>query len=169
MLRMMLAERLDDPSDIVRLETASALKRDIPVIPVLVHGGQMPRAEQLPEVFTELAYRNGVELTHARWRSDVDLLVKALRFHLRDATEESGSVKTELVPREASVDGGTVSNTRSLSSMTAVGGKPTILIVDDTPGNLTLLSDALKSDYRTKAAVNGEKALKLACPVPLRI
>ena len=29
--------RLDDPMDFVRLETASALKRDIPVIPVLVH------------------------------------------------------------------------------------------------------------------------------------
>jgi hypothetical protein len=39
--------RLDDPLDFVRLETASALKRDIPVIPVLVHGGLMPRAEQL--------------------------------------------------------------------------------------------------------------------------
>jgi hypothetical protein len=30
------ARRLDDPMDFVRLETASALKRDIPVIPVLV-------------------------------------------------------------------------------------------------------------------------------------
>jgi class 3 adenylate cyclase/CheY-like chemotaxis protein len=40
--------------------------------------------------------------------------------------------------------------------------KPTILIVDDTPANLSLLSDVLKSDYRTKAAVSGEKALKLA-------
>ena len=29
--------RLDDPSDFVRLETASALRRDIPVVPVLVH------------------------------------------------------------------------------------------------------------------------------------
>jgi hypothetical protein len=30
--------RLDDPMDFVRLETAAALKRDIPVIPVLVRG-----------------------------------------------------------------------------------------------------------------------------------
>ena len=37
--------RLDDPLDFVRLETASALKRDIPVIPVLVQGGRMPKAE----------------------------------------------------------------------------------------------------------------------------
>ena len=40
--------------------------------------------------------------------------------------------------------------------------KQTILIVDDTPANLTLLSEILKSDYRTKAATNGEKALQIA-------
>src|ERR1700694_1361122 len=84
--------RLDDPLDFVRLETASALKRDIVVIPVLVRGGRMPRAEQLPEDLTELAYRNGVELTHARWRSDVEVLIKALRSHVGNAEKESGSV-----------------------------------------------------------------------------
>ena len=84
--------RLDDPLDFVRLETASALKRDIVVIPVLVRGGQMPRAEQLPEDLTELAYRNGVELTHARWRSDVEVLITALRAHVGNAEKESGSV-----------------------------------------------------------------------------
>jgi len=40
--------------------------------------------------------------------------------------------------------------------------RPSILIVDDTPANLALLSDILRSDYRTKAAVSGEKALQLA-------
>lgn len=71
--------RLDDPSDFVRLETASALKRDIPVIPVLVRNAKMPRADQLPDDLKELAYRNGVELTHARWSSDLQFLIKALR------------------------------------------------------------------------------------------
>ena len=70
--------RLDDPGDFVRIETASALKRDIPVIPVLVHGARMPRADQLPGDLKDLAYRNGVELTHARWRSDVQVLIHAL-------------------------------------------------------------------------------------------
>jgi hypothetical protein len=76
--------RLDDPSDFVRLETASALKRDIPVIPVLVHGAKMPRPDQLPDDLKELAYRNGVELTHTRWASDLQLLIKALRRALTD-------------------------------------------------------------------------------------
>lgn len=74
--------RLDDPLDFVRIETASALKRDIPVIPVLVHGANMPRAEQLPPDVAELAYRNAVELTHARWDSDVEVLIRALRPHV---------------------------------------------------------------------------------------
>src|SRR5271165_2684934 len=71
--------RLDDPSDFVRLETASALRRDIPVVPVLVRGAKMPRIEQLPDDLKEFSYRNGVELTHARWNSDLQLLVRALR------------------------------------------------------------------------------------------
>ena len=41
-------------------------------------------------------------------------------------------------------------------------GRPTILIVDDTPANLDLLVEVLKSDYRTKVAISGEKALDLA-------
>ena len=79
--------RLDDPSDFVRIETASALKRDIPVIPVLVRGAQMPRAEQLPDELKELAYRNCVELTHPRWRSDINLLIEALRRVVGDASQ----------------------------------------------------------------------------------
>src|SRR5215212_8467679 len=75
--------RLDDPMDFVRLETASALKRDIPVVPVLVRGASMPRAEDLPEDLKELAFRNGVGLTHARWDSDVQVLVKALRPYVQ--------------------------------------------------------------------------------------
>lgn len=41
--------------------------------------------------------------------------------------------------------------------------KPTILVVDDTPDNLTLVSNLLRKDYRVRVAINGEKALKIAC------
>jgi TonB family protein len=79
--------RLNDPLDFVRIETASALKRDIPVIPVLVRGARMPSAEQLPPELKELAYRNCIELTHARWKSDVQLLTDALRRLLAQSGE----------------------------------------------------------------------------------
>jgi len=76
--------RLDDHNDFVRAETASALKRDIPLIPVLVRGARMPRADQLPDDLKDLAYRNCVELTHVRWKSDIKLLIRSLRFLLGD-------------------------------------------------------------------------------------
>ena len=40
--------------------------------------------------------------------------------------------------------------------------KPTILIVDDTPDNITLLCSLLGDRYRNKVATNGPKALKIA-------
>jgi hypothetical protein len=40
--------RLDNNSDFVRVELSSALKRDIPVIPILIDGAEMPSEESLP-------------------------------------------------------------------------------------------------------------------------
>ena len=74
--------RLDDPADFVRIETAAVLKRDIPVIPVLVQGASAPKSDQLPDDLKELAFRNAVELTHPRWDSDIQVLIKALRPHI---------------------------------------------------------------------------------------
>jgi hypothetical protein len=106
--------RLDDPMDFVRLETASALQRDIPVIPVLVQGARMPRAEQLPQDLADFAYRNAVELTHARWDSDVEVLVKALRPHVNPSSadghrvpvdrSDSGSQPVQALPSPGSSD-----------------------------------------------------------------
>lgn len=74
--------RLHDPNDFVRIELASALRLEIPVIPVLVRGAKMPRAEDLSEDLRELAFRNAVELTHARWKCDVQLLLNAVRPYI---------------------------------------------------------------------------------------
>jgi hypothetical protein len=74
--------RLDDQGDYLRLEIASALRRDIPVVPVLVHGARMPRADQLPADLQNIAYRNAVELTHARWKSDLQVLAQALKPYM---------------------------------------------------------------------------------------
>jgi putative two-component system response regulator len=53
-------------------------------------------------------------------------------------------------------------NKGPLMSTVDSGDKPTILVVDDTPDNLTLVSNLLKKDYRVRVAINGEKALKIA-------
>jgi hypothetical protein len=77
--------RLDDPSDIVRLEIATALKRNIPVTPVLLQGASMPTEQVLPDDLKELAFRNGFELSHARWHSDVREMAQRLGLCSADA------------------------------------------------------------------------------------
>ena len=40
--------------------------------------------------------------------------------------------------------------------------KATILIVDDAPENIDILTGILREDYKVKAALNGEKAIHIA-------
>lgn len=54
--------RIDDPTDFVRLEVASALENGIPIIPVLVNNTPMPDAKSLPPELEGLAFRNGLAL-----------------------------------------------------------------------------------------------------------
>ena len=46
--------------------------------------------------------------------------------------------------------------------MSETPAQKSILIVDDTPINIGVISGALKDSYRTKVATNGEKALAIA-------
>ena len=73
--------RLDNPKDLVRLEIATGLSRDITVIPVLVQGAAMPNKEELPPDLQGLAWRNALELRHTRWDDDVTQLVTTLERH----------------------------------------------------------------------------------------
>ncbi|NIA56460.1 two-component system response regulator [Massilia sp. TW-1] len=52
------------------------------------------------------------------------------------------------------------------TAATATAARPTILIVDDTPDNIMLLSRLLKDKYNTKVATNGTLALQIAQATP---
>jgi hypothetical protein len=67
--------RLEDPADFVRIEIGAALRRDIPVIPILVDGAKIPRPELLPEDIKKLSLRNGLEVRLASFRTDMDRLI----------------------------------------------------------------------------------------------
>ncbi len=86
--------RIADPNDIVHTEIATALKRKIRVIPVLVDGASMPGEGELPEPLKALARRNAVRLNYERFEADVADLVSALREVLgvlpRPASAASG-------------------------------------------------------------------------------
>lgn len=70
--------RLDNPEDSVRVEIATALKRDILVIPILVEGAVMPRSVDLPEDLKSLARRNALRVDNDRFRADAERLIAAV-------------------------------------------------------------------------------------------
>jgi TIR domain len=88
--------RLDNPDDFVRLEIATALKRNIRVIPVLVDGASMPRSGDLPDDLKVLARRNALEVSHNRFNADSERLVAAIERVLEKA--DAGQMQCEETP-----------------------------------------------------------------------
>jgi formylglycine-generating enzyme required for sulfatase activity len=70
--------RLDDPKDFVRIEIASALKRGIRVVPVLLDGTAIPPEDALPEDLKPLSHRNGIPLDPLNFDAGVKRLVHGL-------------------------------------------------------------------------------------------
>ena len=62
----------------MRVEIATALDRDIRVIPVLVQRAEMPLQRDLPDNLAKLARRNAIELSDLRWQNDVEQLIKVM-------------------------------------------------------------------------------------------
>jgi serine/threonine protein kinase len=70
---------IDNPSDYVRIELASALRRQIPIIPVLVAGESMPSPDTLPDDLREFSYRNAIQVKpDPDFRADMDRLIKGI-------------------------------------------------------------------------------------------
>ena len=125
--------RLEDPNDLVRMEIAAALNRDIAMIPVRVRGAKMPSADQLPNDLRDLAYRNSVELTHVRWKSDVQVLLTALQALLRRSGDEQISGGVALTLSEAN---GVLASARPASSVghaATLPGTPAVEVPCDSP------------------------------------
>ena len=80
--------RLDDPQDFVRIEIGAALHRNIPVIPILLDGAKVPKANQLPKDLEELSMRNGLDVRHTSFHNDIDRLVRSLKGQLSEADAE---------------------------------------------------------------------------------
>jgi hypothetical protein len=70
--------RLQLANDWIRLELATALKRNIRVIPVLVEGAAPPADADLPEDLKPLARRQAHTLSDERWDYDVQQLAAAV-------------------------------------------------------------------------------------------
>jgi ankyrin repeat protein len=70
--------RLADENDLVRLEIATALNRNIRVVPVLLQGATMPGSRDLPTELARLAQRNAVEIRDTHFDQDLAQLLDTL-------------------------------------------------------------------------------------------
>lgn len=74
--------RLDDASDFVRIEIEAALARNIPVVPILVGGADLPAERELPPSLAALTFRNGIAVrADPDFHRDMDRLIAGLESH----------------------------------------------------------------------------------------
>ena len=93
--------RLDDPNDFLRLEIATALKRNIRVIPVLVGDAKMPSTNELPDDLTSLSRRQGLEVSDTRFHTDADRLLDSIKRILDLKAQEDEERKKEATAEAA--------------------------------------------------------------------
>jgi hypothetical protein len=90
--------RLDDPQDFVRREVATALARDIPVIPLLLEGARVPAASELPPELRPLLRHQALELSETRWDFDFGRLVAAIDRELAQSTGSTAASNGAAAP-----------------------------------------------------------------------
>ncbi len=93
--------RLDQTGDFVRLEIATALRRGIPVAPILLDGAEMPDAGTLPEDLQGLARRHAMELDFRRFDAEVTRLVTMIRRILEPVGSPTALPSTATLPAAA--------------------------------------------------------------------
>jgi hypothetical protein len=92
--------RIDDENDRVRIEIETALRREIPIIPVLTRGASHPTKAMLPASLEALAYRHGTSIRHEHFRGDVDSLISQMDKLLarQESTRSKPAEPTEPTP-----------------------------------------------------------------------
>ncbi len=71
--------RIQEESDPVRVEVETALRRRVPIIPVLIGNTKMPSADQLPPSLKDFAFRNAVKVdTGQDFDYHMDRLIRSM-------------------------------------------------------------------------------------------
>ncbi len=151
--------RLQDPADFVRIEIESALKRNIPVIPLLVSGAKMPAVEDLPESLRGLAFRNGTQIRPAPdFRVDMERLIKNLRRHFDTirADQPGIAVADVISPAEAAVSEPPADTTKSTEE--ASPSEDPAATEDETPTVRIAVADDERA--RKRAELGMQKSAK---------
>jgi hypothetical protein len=99
--------RLEQPRDPVRMEVETALRLEVPIIPVRVEGAPMPTERDLVPSIYDLLEFNAAEVSDSRWDYDLDRLLRAINETVerwrarREADEQARREADEQARREA--------------------------------------------------------------------
>lgn len=93
--------RLDNPSDFVRIEVESGLKRKgILVVPVLVQGATMPAERDLPPQLRDLHYRNAIRVrNNPDFERDIQNLIDSINNYVKGTSPK----KPESAPQSSAL------------------------------------------------------------------
>lgn len=95
-------ERINEESDPVRVEVETALRRRLPVVPVLIGNTRMPGVDQLPPSLKDFAFRNAVKIDTGRdFDHHMDQLFKAIDAILGEAARPSTPSRETKLPSPA--------------------------------------------------------------------
>jgi hypothetical protein len=79
--------RIDDPTDLVRIEVETALETGLPIIPILVGNARMPDVERLPESLQPFAFRNVISVDSGQdFDHHIQRLIRVIQGTLSSAT-----------------------------------------------------------------------------------
>jgi hypothetical protein len=110
--------RLDDRNDFVRFEISEAIRRGVPIIPILIDGAEMPPAEQLPVDMKLLTYMQGMPLR----TEDFELHVDRIAARARELLAQKHPGGLPLWGALASLAAGVVVGPLAMTAL-GVGGK----------------------------------------------
>jgi hypothetical protein len=118
--------RIDDENDRVRIEIEAALRREIPIIPVLTRGASHPTKAMLPASLEDLAYRHGTSIRHEHFRGDLDSLISQLdKLLARQASTPSAETKeTTPVKSTQTTQSPPISPAASIAGRVGYDGSP---------------------------------------------
>src|SRR5258708_2050835 len=90
------ADRIHEETDPVRVEVETALRRRVPLIPVLMGATRMPSSDQLPPSLKDFAFRNAVKVdTGQDFDYHMDRLIRSMDAILEQAPKSPPSRETK--------------------------------------------------------------------------
>jgi WD40 repeat protein len=151
-------ERMQEESDPVRVEVETALRRRVPIIPVLIGSTRMPSSDQLPPSLKDFAFRNAVKVdTGQDFDYHMDRLIKSMDAILSQTPKSPPSRETKVpalsarqptAERQAAASLAEAPRRRDTGSRTAV--QPSVGTALTDSDNAFSFASALPADWRER-------------------